>query len=199
MNKPPYRFEFTSAQPDDAPNPWKTLTQTEAYANPWIRVTHREVLNPSGGNGIYGVVHFKNIAVGIVPLDEDNNTWLVGQYRYTLERYSWEIPEGGCPMGASTLEAGQRELLEETGITAREWIPLMEMHTSNSVTDEYGLAYIARDLSFGTAQPEETEELHVRKLPFAEVFRMVMDGEITDAFSMIAILKTEALLRQGLI
>lgn len=199
MNKSPYRFEFTSAQPDDAPNPWKTLTQTEAYANPWIRVTHREVLNPSGGKGIYGVVHFKNIAVGIVPLDEENNTWLVGQYRYTLERYSWEIPEGGCPMGGSTLEAAKRELLEETGITAQHWIPLMEMHTSNSVTDEYGLAYIARDLSFGTAQPEETEELHVRKLPFSEVFRMVMDGEITDAFSMIAILKTAALLRQGLI
>ncbi|MEI6411887.1 MAG: NUDIX hydrolase [Bacteroidota bacterium] len=199
MDKPPYRFEFTSAQPDDAPNPWKTLTQTEAYANPWIRVSHREVLNPSGGKGIYGVVHFKNIAVGIVPLDEDNNTWLVGQYRYTLERYSWEIPEGGCLKGDSTLEAAKRELLEETGITAREWIPLMEMHTSNSVTDEYGLAYIARGLSFGEAQPEETEELHIRKLPFAEVFRMVMDGEITDAFSMIAILKTEALLRQGLI
>lgn len=196
MDKRPYHFEFNSAQPDDAPNPWKTLTQTEAYANPWIRVTHREVLNPSGGAGIYGVVHFKNIAVGIVPLDEENNTWLVGQYRYTLERYSWEIPEGGCPMGTSTLETAQRELLEETGITAREWIPLMEMHTSNSVTDEYGLAYIARGLSFGTAQPEETEELRIRKLPFAEVFRMVMDGEITDAFSMIAILKTAALLRQ---
>ena len=167
------------------------------YENPWIRVSHREVLNPSGGQGIYGVVHFKNIAIGIVPLDAENNTWLVGQYRYTLGRYCWEIPEGGCPQGSSMLDAAKRELLEETGISAAEWTPILEMHTSNSVTDEYGVAYVARDLSFGAAQPEETELLHVQKLPFQQVVDMVMQGEITDALTIMAVLKTNEYLRRG--
>lgn len=172
-------------------NPWVTMHTTEVYRNPWIQVTHREVLNPSGRPGIYGVVHFQHIAIGILPLDPDWNTWLVGQYRYTLGAYSWEIPEGGCPVGTDPLDAAQRELLEETGIRAAVWTPLLQTHLSNSVTDEYGLAYIAQDLSFGDAQPEETELLKVRKLPFAEAFNMVMDGEITDALSVCTILKAQ--------
>ncbi|HRI61585.1 MAG TPA: NUDIX hydrolase, partial [Saprospiraceae bacterium] len=179
--------------------PWQTLTRKTAYDNPWIRVEHREVLNPSGGAGIYGVVHFKNTAVGIVPLDREGFTWLVGQYRYTLERYSWEIPEGGGAVGSDPLEAAQRELLEETGITARLWTPLLELHTSNSVTDEYGVVYVAQDLELGKSQPEETEELHIRRVPFSEAVDMVMQGAITDALSMIAVLKVNEWLRQGLL
>ena len=175
-------------------NPWRTLKKETVYDNPWISISHRDVINPAGNPGIYGVVHFKNIAVGIVPLDEDNNTWLVGQYRYTLDQYSWEIPEGGCPAGESTLEAAQRELEEETGIKAASWEPLLELHTSNSVTDEYGVAYLARGLSFGAAAPEETEDLKVKKLPFQEAYQMVMDGRITDVLSMVAIMKTQLLL-----
>lgn len=190
-------FQFKGDQPDQHPNPWKTLSARNAYDNPWIRVEHREVLNPSGGAGIYGVVHFKNTAVGIVPLDQEGYTWLVGQYRYTLGRYSWEIPEGGGALGSDPLEAAQRELLEETGLTARRWIPLLEMHTSNSVTDEYGVAYVAQDLEEGEAQPEETEQLQIRRLPFSEAVDMVMQGEITDALSMIAILKVNEWLRRG--
>jgi len=174
-------------------NPWQTLTERTAYENPWIRVSHREVINPAGGAGIYGVVHFKNTAIGIVPVDEEGYTWLVGQYRYTLGRYSWEIPEGGGPIGTSTLESAQRELLEETGITAARWTPLLEMHLSNSVTDEYGVAYLAQDLSFGEAEPEDTEQLHVRRIPLREAVDMVMDGRITDALSMVALLKVWAL------
>jgi 8-oxo-dGTP pyrophosphatase MutT (NUDIX family) len=190
-------FKFTKQHPDQNPNPWKTHRIEEPYNNPWISITHREVTNPSGGQGIYGVVHFKNVAIGIVPLDSEGYTWLVGQYRYTLEQYSWEIPEGGGPKGTSMLESAQRELLEETGITALRWTPLLEMHTSNSVTDEYGVAYVAQELSFGASAPEETEELHVRRLPFAEVVEMVLSGEITDSLSMIAILKTNEWLRRG--
>lgn len=192
-------FSFTKQHPDNTPNPWKTHQIEEPYTNPWIRITHRQVTNPSGGPGIYGVVHFKNIAVGVVPLDQEGNTWLVGQYRYTLEQYSWEIPEGGAPLGSSPIESAQRELLEETGISALRWTPLLEMHTSNSVTDEYGVAYVAQDLSFGMSAPEETEDLRVRRLPFAEVVDMVLRGEITDALSMIAVLKTNAWLRQGIL
>ncbi len=192
-------FQFKISGPDDSLNPWLTLSEQEAYANPWISISHREVLNPAGNPGIYGVVHFKNVAVGIVPLDAAGYTWLVGQYRYTLQRYSWEIPEGGGPLGTDPLMAAKRELLEETGITARRWTPLLETHTSNSVTDEYGVAYIAQELEMGEAQPEETEQLHVRRLPFTEVVDMVLNGEITDALSMIAVLKVNEWLRQGVI
>lgn len=189
MENTPFSYTLKGPQPDQTPNPWATLTERTAYENPWIRVSHRDVLNPTGGPGIYGVVHFKNTAIGIVPLDDEGYTWLVGQYRYTLGRYSWEIPEGGGPLGTSMLESAQRELLEETGITARRWTPLLEMHLSNSVTDEYGVAYLAQDLSFGESSPEDTEQLHIRRVPFSEALRMVMDGEITDALSMVAILK----------
>lgn len=188
---------FKRQQPDDTPNPWQTHTEEERYANPWIRVTHRTVTNPSGGPGIYGVVHFRNVAIGIMPLDTEGYTWLVGQYRYTLGQYHWEIPEGGCPLGTSPLASAQRELLEETGITAARWTPLLETHLSNSVTDEYGVCFVAQDLSFGEAEPEETEQLHVRRLPFSEVVEMVLSGEITDSLSVMAILKTNEWLRRG--
>lgn len=178
-------------------NPWKTLSIKEVYSNPWISITHREVINPSGNPGIYGLVHFKNLAVGIVPLDEHQNTWLVGQYRYALDQYSWEIPEGGGPHGTPPLEAAQRELLEETGITAQRWTKILDFHTSNSVTDETGVAFVARELSFGEAMPEETEQLQLRKLPFADALEMVMNGEITDSLSMVALMKVKLLLDAG--
>ncbi len=190
-------FQFKGREPDQSHNPWQTLSTRNAYENPWIRVEHREVINPSGGAGIYGLIHFKNTAVGVIPLDREGNTWLVGQYRYAMERYSWEIPEGGGLVGTDPLEAARRELLEETGISAGRWTPLLEMHISNSVTDEYGLAYVAQDLTFGESQPEETEDLQVKKLPFQDVVGMVLDGEITDALSMIAVLKAHEWLRNG--
>ncbi|MEL6864053.1 MAG: NUDIX hydrolase [Bacteroidota bacterium] len=178
-------------------NPWQTLKVKTVYDNPWISLTHREVLNPAGGAGIYGVVHFKNIAIGIVPLDEEWNTWLVGQYRYTLNAYSWEIPEGGGPHGIDTLASAQRELLEETGIQANHWTKIMDLHTSNSVTDEQGLAYVAQGLHFGESAPEDTEDLIVKKVPFSEAVNMVIRGEITDALAMSAILMTETLMQRG--
>ena len=146
-------------------NQWKTLDIKTAYENPWIKVTHRNVLNPTGNPGIYGVVHYKNLAIAIVPLDEHNNTWLVGQYRYTLNEYSWEIPEGGGPKDEPPLESAKRELIEETGITAATWTEAGKLHLSNSVTDEVALIFVARDLTFGEAEPEETEDLKIKKLP----------------------------------
>ncbi|MFK7807358.1 MAG: NUDIX domain-containing protein [Saprospiraceae bacterium] len=182
-------------QPEE--NPWTTLSEKIVYDNPWISVSHREVLNPSGGKGIYGLIHFKNLAIGIVPLDEEYNTWLVGQYRYTLNAYSWEIPEGGGPLGTSVLESAQRELKEETGIIASKWTKISDLHTSNSVTDEAGEVYVAQGLTFTEAEPEETEDLIVRKLPFSEALEMVMNGEITDALAMLGILKTHVLIERG--
>ncbi|WP_373551454.1 NUDIX domain-containing protein [Haliscomenobacter sp.] len=172
-------------------NPWKTLSIKEVYDNRWIKVTHREVLTPAGTPGIYGVVHFKNVAIGIVPIDDEGYTWLVGQYRYTLDQYCWEIPEGGCPEGTDPLETAKRELKEETGMQAEHWEQIIDFHTSNSVTDEYGIAYLATGLSYGEAEPEETEELQVKKVPLQEAIDMVLRGEITDALSMMALMKVK--------
>ena len=142
-------------------NPWKTLETTVPYSNPWMRISHNEVINPAGGKGIYGVVQFKNLAIGILPLDADNNTWLVGQYRYPLGQYSWEIPEGGSPIGTDPIESAKRELKEEVGLVAQKWQPLLEIHPSNSVTDEYGIVYVAKELQQGEAEPEDLSLIHI--------------------------------------
>jgi 8-oxo-dGTP pyrophosphatase MutT (NUDIX family) len=178
-------------------NPWQTLDIQTVYENPWIQVTHRNVLTPNGNSGIYGVVHFKNIAIAIVPIDDKGYTWLVGQYRYTLESYSWEVPEGGGSFNDTPLLSAQRELQEETGITARSWLEIGEIHTSNSVTDERGLIFVAKDLSFGEAKPEDTEQLEVRRVHLDEAVEMVLRGEITDGLAQVAILKTKLLIERG--
>jgi len=178
-------------------NPWQIKSGQTVYDNPWINVTHYDVINPSGGDGIYGKVHFKNTAIAILPLDEDLNTWLVGQYRFTLNQYSWEIPEGGGPTGTEPLEAAKRELLEETGLVAAHWSFLLNFHLSNSVSDEYGFIYLARGLEQHAPQPEETEQLVIKKLPFEEAYRMVENGAITDSLSVAAILKVKLMLLDG--
>jgi ADP-ribose pyrophosphatase len=170
-------------------NPWKTLSSKPIYDNPWISLTEHQVINPGGGKGIYGEVNFKNLAIGIIVLDENNNTWLVGQYRFPLKSYSWEIPEGGGPLAVDPLISAKRELFEETGISANSWTEIQRIHLSNSVSDEIGIIFLAQDLSYGDAEPEETEQLVLRKLPFLEAYQMVLDGEITDSLSVAAILK----------
>lgn len=178
-------------------NPWKTLKSQLKYDNNWISVTEHQVINAGGNKGIYGTVHFKNLAIGIIPLDKENNTWLVGQYRYPLNQYSWEICEGGGKLNIPPLDAAKRELLEETGITANQWNPLLEMHLSNSVSDELGIIYIAKELTFSAPQPEEDEVLQLKKVSFDEAFNMVMNGKITDSLSVAGILKTKILLDKG--
>lgn len=170
-------------------NPWTTLSAEEKYENPWINVTEYQVINPKGGKGIYGKVHFKNLAIGIIPIDKDGNTWLVGQYRYPLDAYSWEIPEGGGKLGVDPLESAKRELLEETGLRANKWTEIQTMHLSNSVSDEKAIIYLAEDLSQHEAEPEETEELIIKKIPFEEVYQMVLNGGITDSMTVAGILK----------
>jgi 8-oxo-dGTP pyrophosphatase MutT (NUDIX family) len=170
-------------------NPWTTLSGEEKYDNPWINVTEYQVINPGGGKGIYGKVHFKNKAIGIIPLDNDLNTWLVGQYRYTLNEWAWEIPEGGGPISQSPLASAKRELLEETGITATKWTQILRLHTSNSVTDEEGFIFLAEDLALGPNALEESEAgMKVWKLPVRDAIQMVIDGKITDSISVMALL-----------
>lgn len=169
-------------------NPWKTHSSAITYENNWLAIRHEEVTTPAGTPGIYGVVSFKNKAVGVVPVDADGNTYLVGQYRYPLNEYSWEIPEGGSPLGTDRLESARRELREETGLDAQTWTCIARIHTSNSATDEEGFLYIAEDLVQGAAEPEDTEDLQLQKLPLTEAVQMVMDGRITDALSVCALL-----------
>ncbi len=178
-------------------NPWTVLAERAIYDNPWIGVTEYDVINPGGGKGIYGKVHFKSLAIGILPLDKQGYTWLVGQYRFPLDAYSWEIPEGGGDPAVPAVESAKRELLEETGLVARDWTELMEMHLSNSVTDEHAFIFLARGLEQREAMPEQTEELVVRRLAFDEAYRMAESGEITDSMSVAAILKVKLMLLQG--
>ena len=177
-------------------NPWKVLQQKEVYENKWISLTEYDVLNPSGGKGIYGKIHFKQLAIGIVPLDEELNTYLIGQYRFTIDQYTWEIPAGGGPFEEDPIEAAKRELLEEAGLQATEWTRIINMHTSNSVTDEYGMIFLARGLSQHQSAPEDTEELVIKKLPFEEAVNMVQQGIITDGPSIIGIQQVKLLLLQ---
>lgn len=178
-------------------NPWTTLTSEQVYDSPWISLTKHNVLNPHGNPGTYSVVHFKNIAIGILPLDENYNTWIVGQYRYPINQYTWEIPEGGGKLDVPPLESAKRELLEETGITAQKWTKIQEMHLSNSASDEFCVLYIAQELNFGKSEPEEDEELEIRKLPFEELYKMVKNGEITDSLTVTIVLKTKLMIAEG--
>ena len=173
---------------------WKQKNKKTEYSNNWIDVEHHEVINPNGGEGIYGVVKYKNLAIGIIALDQNNNTWLVGQHRYPQNKFSWEIPEGGGPLGIPPLESAKRELQEEVGVEAKDWNMFLEMDLSNSVSDEVAYIFVAKNLTYVDVNPDETEQLQIKKIPFTEVYKMVMDGKITDAMSVAGVLKLNNLL-----
>ena len=168
---------------------WRRLSLETVYDNPWIRLEHHQVVNPSGKPGIYGKVCFKSQAIGIIPVDDEGNTWLVGQHRYTLDAWSWEIPMGGSPVEEDALQTAHRELREETGLSAACMTRLLTLHTSNSVTDEQGFVYLARDLTQGDTAFEDTEsDIRIRKLALDEAIAMAQDGRITDAISVAGLL-----------
>jgi len=174
-------------------NPWKILDAKDIYQNPWLGLTEFRVITPAGNPGIYGKVHFKNRAIGVVALDENDHVYLVGQYRFTIDAYTWELPEGGGPFDETPLDTAKRELEEETGLRAEKWESLLTLHTSNSVTDEIGYVFLATGLSQHETNFDETEDLRVKKLPFEDVLSMVLSGEITDSLTMAAILKLQVL------
>jgi 8-oxo-dGTP pyrophosphatase MutT (NUDIX family) len=169
--------------------PWTQVSTRTTYENPWISVREDTVVTPGGSDGIYGVVHFKNKAVGVIPIDSDGNTWLVGQHRYPMDIYSWEIPMGGCPEDTPVLDTARRELREETGLEADRYEQIVYTHLSNSVSDEEGFIFLATGLRMYDSAPEDTEDLTVRKLPLTEAIAMAMDGRITDGLSIAGLLR----------
>lgn len=175
-------------KPTDPANPWTTLGSHPVYENPWIKVREDRILRPDGQPGIYGVVHFRNKAVGVLPVEADGSVWLVGQHRYPLGAYSWEIPEGGGPLGEDPELTARRELKEETGLTAGRFELITTSHLSNSVSDEVAYLYRATDLTPGPSEPEGTERLEVRRVSWDETWEMVQGGAITDAMSVMALL-----------
>ena len=182
---------------DEMKNPWTVLSKEAVYENAWIRVDHQEVVGPSGRPGVYGTVHFKNQATGVVPIDKDGNVILVGQYRFPLQAYSWEIPEGGGSHSHPALESAQRELREECGLAAERWMELVSMDLSNSVSDERSTIFLAWKLTDDIAQPDETELLQVARVPFWEVLKRVKRGEIRDAMSVAALLRVAVMALQN--
>jgi 8-oxo-dGTP pyrophosphatase MutT (NUDIX family) len=173
--------------------PWTCLDSKSVYDNKWLNIHHENVITPAGTEGIYGVVHFKNRAIAIVPLDDENHTWLVKQFRYTLNEYSWEVPMGGAPLDEDPLSGAQRELKEETGLSAASWQQLMKLHTSNSVTDEEAFVFLARNLTQGEQELEPTEDIELMRLPLEQALAMINRGEITDALSVAALLYIAAM------
>ena len=176
-------------------NPWTILSTREIYDNPWIGVVEHHVINPSGNPGIYGVVHFKNTAVAVIPVDDEGHTWLVGQYRFPTGTYEWEVPEGGAPPEEEPETCARRELAEETGLLAEKLRPILEMQLSNSTTNERSISYVATGITPGQASPEDTEKLAVRRLPLDEAIAMARRNEIRDALSVASLLQLDALRR----
>jgi len=179
-----------------APNPWKIHSQTPVFENPWLSLIDYKTTNPAGQPADYGVVRFKNRAIGVVPY-EDGYIWMVGQTRFAIDSYSWEIPEGGCPQDEEPIVCAQRELREETGITAKNLTPLFNVHLSNSVTDEWGQVFLARGLSFGTQSLEDSEDISVKKFHLDKLYDYVEAGAIMDNLSVTAIYKLKLMASLG--
>ncbi len=183
--------------PDPTDSPWRRRSRSVVYENAWVRVLHDEVDRPDGQPGIYGVIHFHHHAVAIVALDADDRVALVGQWRYALDAYSWELPEGGVPAGEAPLLGAQRELREETGLQADHWREIARIAVSNSVTDELGTIFLATSLNQGEAAPDGTEQLHPRWVAFDEALTMIDDGRITDLLTIAALERVGRLRAQG--
>ncbi|MEO1039232.1 MAG: NUDIX hydrolase [Pseudomonadota bacterium] len=177
--------------------PWTIRATRIAYENPWMQVIEHDVLRPNGEPGLYGVMHPKQLAIGVLPVFANGDVPLVGQYRFAVEAYSWELPEGGGAFDAEPLDSARRELAEETGLSAAHWLEFLRFDISNSITSERAIAYLAWGLEQGDAMPDETEALANDRKPFAKVLAMAMDGRISDGFTLAMMAKADYMLRQG--
>ncbi len=177
--------------------PWTVKSERTVFSNPWIKVEDHAVIHPDGSDGEYGVVRLKNRAIGILPVSDDGDVWLVGQHRYPHDKHTWELPEGGGPLEDDPLTSAKRELAEETGLLARQWRRISDFDLSNSITDESAICYIAWDLVSGDAAPEPSEALTIKKVKFSQLLEMVLHGEISDNLTIIMTLTAHVLALRG--
>lgn len=178
-----------SAEWEEESNPWIVKGVARPFANDWFGIDSCAVIHPGGAEGTYSVIRIRRLAVGVLPIEADGSVHLVGQWRFPLGRYSWEMPEGGAEPGEDTLACARRELAEETGLRAAALTPILEMDLSNSLTDERAIIYLAAGLTPGTANPDPTEVLRRRRAPFAEVLERACDGRIRDSMTVAAVLR----------
>ncbi len=188
---------MSDSTPPYAVGPWTVTAAETVYDNPWIRIIDHKVTHPNGAPGQYGLVHYKNRAIGVLAIDEEGQVPLVGQHRFPLDAYSWELPEGGGPLDEAPLEAAKRELQEETGFVARHWREFAQFDLSNSVSDEVAVCYFAWGLTPGPAMPEPSEALSHDRISFSALHARVLAGEIRDSMTIIMVLKAAALATAG--
>jgi 8-oxo-dGTP pyrophosphatase MutT (NUDIX family) len=180
-----------------AGRPWRALEERLVYDNPWISVREFQAEAPTGHRTVYGLVGFKNLAIGVLPLFPDGTTMLVGQHRFPFADYSWEIPEGGAPVGSDPLEGARRELREETGLAAENWIQVLRFQLSNSVTNEMGFGFIATDLHETEAEPDDTEALALARVPFSEALELALSGRLQDLITVAMLLRAHHMAVEG--
>lgn len=179
--------------------PWERGAEKVVYDNPWIRVTEHQATAPTGRPALYGVVSFKNLAIAVLPLHDDGTVTLVGQHRFALADYSWEIPEGGGSVDADPLESAKRELAEETGLQAREWREVLRAQLSNSITDERAFGYLALGLEplSEHVEADETEDLAMVRAPFREALEAALVGHMPDVLTVAMLLRAYHMAREG--
>lgn len=177
--------------------PWRVRNTQTSFLNPWIAVESSDVIHPDGTAGTYGVVRYAHLACGVLPIDDEGYTWLVGQHRFPFDQYSWELPEGGGKQGVDPQQSARREMEEETGWTARHFLPLGEWHLSNSVSDEVAFGYLAWDLDYVGASPEPSEALTLKRVPFSKLLARVRSGEVKDAFTHLMVMRAYDMARNG--
>lgn len=181
--------------------PWTRGPARDVYDNPWIRVTEYAATAPTGAPATYGLVSYKNLAIAILPLFDDGTTMLVGQHRFPLMDYSWEIPEGGGPLEDDPLESAKRELAEETGLAAAEWRKILTAQLSNSVSDERAIGYLATGLhqADGMQHADDTEALEKVRVPFRDALEAAVAGDLQDILTVAMLLKASYMAREGLL
>lgn len=185
---------------DGRPRPaWRNDSVETLFENPWLRLTRHEATAPTGTPADYVVARPRNLACGVLPIHSDGTVTLVGQARFALMNYSWEMPEGGVPVNEDPLVGVQRELLEETGLVARDWREVLRMELSNSITDERAIAWLAWDLTQTDARPDPTEVIETARVPFMSLMAEIDRGSVRDAFTVATALRAYHMAREALL
>lgn len=198
------RKDFDTDQPtpswddgSDRPPRWRDAGSSVMFENPWMRLTRHEATAPTGLQADYVVMRPQNMSVGVLPIHEDGTITLVGQQRFALMNWSWEMPEGGAPFNEDPLEGAKRELAEEAGLEAVVWHPALKVEMTNSITDERAMAWLAWGLTPVPIAPDPTEIIRVARVPFGDLLRNVGNGAVRDMFTVATVLRAYHMAREG--